>query len=256
MFAADIVRFPIYEIWLQATRSGGAAIVFMLILFVAGVVALVAIQQTASRLTWSFARDNAVIGSKYLGRIHTGLNVPIWSLLANNSVVFIIGCIFLGSSTAFNAILSTGLILQQLTYAIPAALLMYQKRSSRFLPNDRPFRLYNPIGWAANFLTVVFAIIVLIFYSLPVVLPVNASNMSKPAYDVFRLVHILVANCFQIMPALYLAPWSYSQQSIGSFTGENRTMDQDWQMHEHEQCRIGSVTHNYTTKVVNICACI
>lgn len=31
----------------------------MIILLVAGIVALIAIQQTASRLTWSFARDHA-----------------------------------------------------------------------------------------------------------------------------------------------------------------------------------------------------
>lgn len=152
----------------------------MAILLTAATVALIAVQQTASRLTWSFARDDAISGSKrFLGHIHSTLEVPVWALVANNSIVFIIGCIYLGSSTAFNAFIGTGLVLQQVTYAIPAALLMYRGRSSRFLPVNRPFKLIWPLGWMVNFFTVAFAIIVVIFYNFPVILPVGASNMSK-----------------------------------------------------------------------------
>lgn len=172
-------RVPIYEIWYQATRSSTAATVFMAVLLTAATVALIAVQQTASRLTWSFARDNALIGSKWIGNIHSSLGVPVWALVANNTIVFIIGFIFLGSSTAFNAFIGTSLILQQVTYAIPAALLMYRRRSSRFLPANRPFKLFNPFGWMVNFFTVAFAVVVLIFYDFPVILPVSGSNMSK-----------------------------------------------------------------------------
>lgn len=150
----------------------------MIILLVAGVIALIAIQQTASRLTWSFARDHALVGSRSLGKIHPKLNVPVWSLVANNSIVSIIGCIFLGSSTAFNAFIGTGLILQQVTYAMTAALLMYRRRSVSFLPSKRPFKLPGLVGWGVNFLTVAFALIVVVFYTFPVVLPVSSSNMS------------------------------------------------------------------------------
>lgn len=151
----------------------------MIIIIVVGVIALIAIQQTASRLTWSFARDNALIGSRYLGAIHPELSVPIWCLVANNAIVFIIGCIFLGSSTAFNAFIGTGLILQQVTYAIPAALLIYRGRSAHFLPSRRPFKLPGVFGWFANIFTVIFAVVVVVFYNFPVFLPVTASNMSK-----------------------------------------------------------------------------
>lgn len=158
----------------------------MAILLTAATVALIAVQQTASRLTWSFARDNALIGSNWLGQIHSSLSVPVWALIVNSAIVFIIGCIFLGSSTAFNAFIGTGLILQQVTYAIPAALLMYRRRSSRFLPVNRPFKLFGPVGWTVNFFTVVFAIIVLMFYDFPVVLPVSGSNMSKTPRCIYR----------------------------------------------------------------------
>jgi len=169
---------PVYEIWIQATRSRTAATIFMMLLFIAAMVALAAVQQTASRLTWSLGRDNALFGSTFFGRVHSSLKVPVWALLLNGSIVFIIGFIFLGSSTAFNAFIGTGLILQQITYAIPAALLIYQRRSTSFLPTHRPFKLPGPIGWLANIATISFAMVVLIFYDFPVVLPVSGSNMN------------------------------------------------------------------------------
>jgi choline transport protein len=111
--------------------------------------------------------------------MHPKLEVPVWALVVNGSVIFIIGCIYLASSTAFNAFIGTGLILQQVTFAIPAAVLLLRKRTRDLLPPNRPFKLWEPIGWIANFLTVAFAIIVVIFYNFPVIMPVQVSNMSK-----------------------------------------------------------------------------
>ena len=170
---------PIYEIWIQGANSLGAGTVFMMILFIAAVMALIAVQQTASRLTWALARDNALLGSKWLSRIHPRWEVPIWALIVNNVVAGILGCIILGSSSVFNALIGTGLILQQITYAFPAALLLYRGRSKVLLPPNRPFKLQWGIGYLANFLTVAFAVIVLVFYDFPVVLPVTSGNMSE-----------------------------------------------------------------------------
>lgn len=195
------LRFPIYEIWHQATRSDAAATAFMMILLVAALAAISAQQQTASRLTWSLARDDAIIGSKFIRKIHPTLGVPLWALLFNNVVVFIIGCIYLGSSTAFNAFIGTALILQQLSYAFPAALLMYRRRAPIVMSTSRQkrsFRLAGPFGWIANTFTVVFAVIVLVFYNFPVVLPATGSNMSKVIPFPHKLqtgVMLITASC-------------------------------------------------------------
>ena len=119
---------PIYEIWYQATRSPVASTVFILLVVLAATFALVGAQQTGSRLTWSFARDHALMGSRWLGRMHPTFEVPVWSLLFNYAIMFIIGCIYLGSSSAFNAFIGTGLVLQHISYAFPAVLLMCRKR--------------------------------------------------------------------------------------------------------------------------------
>ncbi|KAJ5141214.1 hypothetical protein N7526_002209 [Penicillium atrosanguineum] len=169
---------PIFEMWYQATRSDVAATVFVVVLCCAAVFALIGAQQTASRLTWSLARDRAIIGSKWLSEIHPKFEVPVWGLIFNFVIMFIIGCIYLGSSSAFNAFIGSGLVLQHISYAIPAALLMYRKRSEMWLPRDRTFRLPSVAGWSVNAITIGFAILVVIFYDFPTVSPVTSSNMS------------------------------------------------------------------------------
>lgn len=152
-------------------------------------IAISGYQQTASRLTWSFARDNALLGSKFIKRIHPTLQVPVWALAANSVVVAIIGFVYLASSAAFGAIIGTGLILQQLSLAIPAGLLM---SAGRKLPASREFKLRGPFGWMANGMTVLFAIVALVFYSLPATLPVTGSNMStnQPIHTASYFAHL------------------------------------------------------------------
>ena len=164
--------------WIQATHSDTAATVFSMLVFCAACFALIGAQETASRLTWSLARDNALIGSRWLGKMHPKLEVPVWSIIFNAFIVFVIGCIYLGSSSAFNAFIGTGLILQHISYAFPAALIMYRKRSATWLPGSSSFRLPHPLGWTVNIITVCFAVLVLVFYDFPTVMPVTGSNMS------------------------------------------------------------------------------
>jgi choline transport protein len=135
--------------------------------------------QTASRLTWSFARDDAIFGSRWLNKISSTQEVPIAALVFNFAIMFVIGCIYLGSSSAFNAFIGTGLILQHITYAFPVVMLMYRKRSLQWLPDTRSFRLPSAVGWTTNAITVLFAIFVLVFYCFPVAMPVTASTMSE-----------------------------------------------------------------------------
>lgn len=135
--------------------------------------------QTASRLTWTFARDEGLIASSRLSRLNARWEAPIWALCINAAVIFIIGCLYLGSSTAFNAFIGTGLILQLVTFAFPAALLLLRRRSARFLPETRAFRLPSAFGWLANACSVGFSLLCFVCYNLPSVLPVHPSNMSK-----------------------------------------------------------------------------
>ncbi|KAH6632978.1 amino acid/polyamine transporter I [Boeremia exigua] len=187
---------PVFEIWRQATRSDAVATVFLVLLLLAATFALNATHQTASRLTWSFARDDALFGSRWLGKINERQQVPIAALLFNFAIMFIIGCIYLGSTSAFNAFIGTGLILQHVTYAFPAILLMMRKRSTKWLPESRSFKVPSLLGWAANLTTVGFAVLVLIFYDFPTIIPVTGTSMNYASAVIGVMAICTIANWF------------------------------------------------------------
>ncbi|KAI5459483.1 amino acid/polyamine transporter I [Mariannaea sp. PMI_226] len=196
---------PIYEIWLQATRSRVAATIFVVALLLIALFALNACQEVASRLTWAFARDNALLGSSSLASVHPRLQVPVWSLIVNATVIFIIGCIYLGSSSAFNAFIGSGLLLQQCSFAFPAGLLLWHRRSSTVLPPTRGLRL-GIMGWIANIVTLLFAPFITIMYSFPVELPVTGSSMNYTSAVIGVMVIFAILNWFLYARKKYSGP--------------------------------------------------
>ncbi|EMD68569.1 hypothetical protein COCSADRAFT_178367 [Bipolaris sorokiniana ND90Pr] len=188
--------FPIFELWRQAMDSEAAATAFLVFTHVAGYMAVSGCQQTASRLTWSFARDSGLVASSKIALIDERWQVPIWALCANGVMTFLIGCVYLGSSTAFNAFIGTGLILQLVTFAFPAALLLLTGRPKRFLPPNRTFGLPIAFGWVANVVTVAFALFCLVFYCFPPARPVTGSNMNYAPAVLAVIGIFIVANWF------------------------------------------------------------
>ncbi|KAI4763634.1 amino acid transporter [Aureobasidium sp. EXF-3400] len=168
---------PIYELWRQESGSA-AATAFLAALLTINLFVINAVQQTSSHLIWAFGRDNGLVFSKHLGKMHPALQVPVWSLFANAGVVFIAGCIYLASTAAFNALINTTIILAMVSFAIPCLLLMCRGRSEKFLAKDRWFRMPNWLGWTCNATVVVFAIIELVFFDLPTSLPTTGSSMN------------------------------------------------------------------------------
>jgi choline transport protein len=195
-------RFPIFFIWEKATHSPAAATVFMACLFVITCVAFNAVHQTASRLTWSFARDDALFFSKKLSSVHHSLGVPVYALVLDGILVFLVGIVYICSSTgkpvshnlpslpsqasceltvniAFNSFISTTVIVAQVSFAIPAVLVILRRGSTHFLPESRPFKVPNVVGYICNVVCIIWAVILTVFFCFPATLPVTGGNMSK-----------------------------------------------------------------------------
>lgn len=80
-------------------RSTIAATTFVAIFLFLALIVLNATHLTASRVTWSLARDNALIKSSKVGEFHPKLKVPVYALLLNGAFVGLAGIIYLLSST-------------------------------------------------------------------------------------------------------------------------------------------------------------
>jgi amino acid transporter len=77
--------------------------------------------------------------------VHPTLDVPLESLSLTLLVVVVFGCIFLGSTSAFNAITSASVTALGVSYAIPIAINFMRGR--RMLPETRHFKLISRAQW-------------------------------------------------------------------------------------------------------------
>lgn len=103
---------------------------------------------TSSRMVYAFARDGGLPASKWLAKVNTRLVVPLNALIFTGVLVIIFGCIFLGSTSAYNAIVSASVVALGITYAIPPAINCLRGR--KMLPASRPFVLPSALGWTCN----------------------------------------------------------------------------------------------------------
>lgn len=199
---------PIFEIWRQAVRSDKGATAMTALLVLTGYAALNASQQTASRLTYSFARDRALVLSGAIGTIHPALGVPVWALIANAFVVFVMGCVYLGSNAAFNAIVATSVILMHLTFAIAAGLKMYRQRSAQLLPEKSSRSSWNlgASGWLFDFITVAWGFVTLIFYCFPTNTPTTGSGANYAGAVLAVMALFAVLNWFTYARKHYQGP--------------------------------------------------
>jgi choline transport protein len=83
----------------------------------------------------------------------------------------IVGLIPLGSNLAFYAILSGGGVALQVSYVIPIICVVARGRD-KIMPSRPAFDLGNKRGYALNWISILWSMIVVLFYVFPQFLPV------------------------------------------------------------------------------------
>ena len=119
---------PLLQILYNATGSKAGAVCLLIFPLGCQVFATVSIMTTSSRMTWAFARDRGLPASRFFAKVHPKLGLPLNALYLTVALVVIFGLIFLGSSSAFNAIISASVVALGLSYAIPVAINCLQGR--------------------------------------------------------------------------------------------------------------------------------
>lgn len=139
---------PLLQIFYDATNNRAGSVCLLIFPLLCLLFATVSIMTTSSRMTYAFARDGGLPFSRVFAKVDKRLDVPLNALLLTTVLVIIFGCIFLGSSSAFNAIVSASVVALGITYAIPPAINCMRGR--RMLPSSRPFVLKGALGWICN----------------------------------------------------------------------------------------------------------
>lgn len=183
---------PLLQILYNATNSHAGAICLLMFPLICLLFATISIMTTSSRMTYAFARDRGLPASRFFAKVHPKLDLPLNSLYLTTGLVIIFGCIFLGSTSAFFAIISASVVALGVSYAMPVAINVLQGR--RKLPPTRPFVLPEWFGWIANLIGIAYVIVTTVLFLFPPVLPVTGSNMN---YCVVAFFIVLVISTVQ-----------------------------------------------------------
>ncbi|KEF60470.1 uncharacterized protein A1O9_02031 [Exophiala aquamarina CBS 119918] len=157
---------PLLEIFVQATGSKSAAVLLTSVFTFCMFGCLVA---------WAMSGDGALPGSHLWRRLHPRFNMPANSILLTTTFVSLYGLIFLGSTTAFAAMVSATIMFLQTSCAMPQAILLFRGRN-RILPN-RFFQL-GIFGPVVNAIAVAWVVLIDILACFPIIRPVDPQNMN------------------------------------------------------------------------------
>jgi len=148
--------------------------------FGTGMLCAISICCAASRATWSFARDKAIPFHEVFARVnHNFKDAPINAHLLATVIQLLLGLIYLGSSTAFNAFSGVAIICLQASFSMPVAISL---ASGRRHVVDAPYSL-GRWGFILNVIAVLWTLVQIVLLSMPPATPVTQVTMSKS--DVF-----------------------------------------------------------------------
>ncbi|CAG8177076.1 unnamed protein product [Penicillium salamii] len=135
----------------------------------------ISITVAASRTTWAVARDDAIPLARLWAQVSGRWGVPVWSLILVTGIQMLLGSINLGSSSAFTAFVSVGVMALAAAYAIPIFLSLWYGREE---VSRAPWNCGMVIGRIVNGIALAWIAFELVLFSMPTALPVTAVSMN------------------------------------------------------------------------------
>ncbi|KZF20527.1 amino acid transporter [Xylona heveae TC161] len=168
-------NFPLAEIYHQATGTRGGAFGLLLVAFLPTLITCIGCYTTAGRTLWTLARDNAAPFSSWTGKIHNVHENPFNATLVCGALVTILGCIYVGSTTAFNAFVGSFVQLSTLSYL---AAILPNLLTGRSNVRAGPFFMRGITGFVVNALACIYMAAFIVIFCFPYALPTEAASMN------------------------------------------------------------------------------
>lgn len=189
--AATSAYVALAQITSASAGTAGGVILTMFIAIGLGVGTYLDIL-TCSRLTYALARDKAFIFPKFFNHVNDKLKVPVRTVWVSTIIIGAIGAIYIGSTSAFNAIIGGTVIFINWSYCIPIVLLLIFGRDKL---TERPFSL-GKWGVPINILAVLYGAFTSILNFFPFSQPVTTPTMNY--------VIVVVGGIYVLLAAYWL----------------------------------------------------
>lgn len=176
------IGFPFMQLFLNVTRSPAGASILALCVTLIALAANAAGTTSTSRTAWAFARDRGLPSSAFLSMVNPTLKVPVRMVLVVTFLQMLLGLIYMGSSTAFNAVLSMAILGMYASYFSPILFMfMYGRRVSASVVRGMGtgvFSLGPRLGPVVNVVAMMWLLLAMVFSTFPTVMPVTPENMN------------------------------------------------------------------------------
>jgi choline transport protein len=169
--------YPIIEIFHQATESKAGTNAMCAVLVAMAVFATIGVMASSSRLTWAFARDKGLPKSEFLAKLHERWRIPFNTVALTAIINIGLSLINIGSTAAFNAILSLSVVALYGTYITPIILMLSMRLRHPETISWGPFRM-GRWGAAINVVSICYTIYASVFLLFPPVAATTAVNMN------------------------------------------------------------------------------
>lgn len=163
---------PLAELFYQATSTIGGAFALTFMLWIALGPCMVGSQLSTGRVFWAFSRDGALPFSATWSRVNKRLEMPLNAQLCVTGIVAALGCLYLGSSTAFNALLGSAVTINNLAYLVPVLTNVITQRRNM---HHGKFYMGYAKGMFVNVVTVCWLCFAIVFFSFPYYQPVTGT---------------------------------------------------------------------------------
>ncbi|KAK4689137.1 choline transport protein, partial [Tremellales sp. Uapishka_1] len=188
--AALASELPFLAIVQQSISNRAGTTILMVSFLLCLMVSSNSVHQATSRLIWSFARDQGMPWAKQLGTIHPTLRVPVIPLTISFAGVTILGALYVGSTTVYGSIIACCIILGNISYAIPATVLMLRGRKM----NPARWLKLGGLGWVANIITVVWCLFTTVMWLFPLEPKPTSSEMNYSVAVLGGMALIMLAD--------------------------------------------------------------
>jgi len=181
------------KIFYNSVNSLGGAIGMSVVVLILTWGAATGITTSASRMTWSFARDKGMPFSLYLSMVSKNSEIPVVAIGVVTAFAALLVLIYIGSAFAFYEVISLTITGFYASYFLPCAFLLYrrvkgqirpfrtplpQRLDPELMPTWGPWRLPGIFGTINNAYACVYMIFVIFWSVWPPSLPVSASTMN------------------------------------------------------------------------------
>ena len=161
--------FPFIEIFKQAVSTNGGATAMVAVVLSLMIFATIAVLAAASRMTWAFARDNGLPGSRFISQVEPRSKLPLYSVALSVLITMLLGLINIGSSAAFNAVASLVVSGYLGSYTLPMILILHKKIFNPTSIHYGPWTLGRSLGIFCNVFGLLWIAIVMVFSFFPAV---------------------------------------------------------------------------------------